>query len=283
MIKSSNLYNYNEYYDNFVIISTDNNKKESTDDLCGKLLEGCQKPTTESNATTETESQNKSVEEIYKKYIEPSSAENKTVSEPGSAENKTVSEPGSAENKTVSEPGSAENKTVSQLIGGPQTTENLSQTQETGPQLYDNSKLGIKVSYPAGWEKKEEPTGDSVRFFSPREDNNDSYIQTIDLFSYPSISMDQATKSLTNYYNSSLNNFTIEGSPRASVNANFSSVSLNYTFNDDKARLIRSMDLIVSPPSNDKTYLFTFRDEASRFDKDLPEVQRMINSVYFLR
>jgi hypothetical protein len=261
MFKSSNLYDYNKYYDNYVMISTDNNKKESTDDLCGKLLEVCQKPTTESNATTETKSQNKSVEEIYKKYIEPSSVENKTVSEPGSVENKTVS----------------------QLIGGPQSTENLSQTQETGPQLYDNSKLGIKMLYPAGWEKKEEPSGDSVRFFSPLEDNNDSYIQTIDLFTYPSLSVNEATNSLTKYYNTSLNNFTIDESPRASVNANFSSISLNYTYNDDKARLIRSMDFIAAPPSSNKTYLFTFRDEASKFDKDLPEVQRMINSINFLR
>jgi hypothetical protein len=95
--------------------------------------------------------------------------------------------------------------------------------------------------------------------------------------------VEQATKSLTNYYNASLNNFTLDGSPHASVNANFSSVSLNYTYNDDQSRLIRSTDFIVSPPSNNKTYLFTFRDEASRFDKDLPEVQRMINSVNFSR
>jgi hypothetical protein len=84
-------------------------------------------------------------------------------------------------------------------------------------------------------------------------------------------------ESLSNYYNTSLTNFTIIGSPHASVGANFSSVSLNYTYNDDKSRFIRST------PSNDKTYLFTFRDEASKFDKDLPEVQRMLNSVNFLR
>jgi hypothetical protein len=250
MLRSSNAYGFSKYYDNYMRISTDNNKKEPTDDLCGKLLEECQKPTTKTNTTTETQSQNKDVEEIYKKYIEPGGVENKTVT------------------------------------GGervPTFTENLSQTQETGPQLYDNSKLGIKMFYPAGWQKKEEPTGDSVRFSSPREGNNDSYIRSIDLFSYPSVSVEQATKSLTNYYNASLNNFTLDGSPHASVNANFSSVSLNYTYNDDQSRLIRSTDFIVSPPSNNKTYLFTFRDEASRFDKDLPEVQRMINSVNFSR
>ncbi|HTH23407.1 MAG TPA: hypothetical protein VL854_14400 [Nitrososphaeraceae archaeon] len=87
---------------------------------------------------------------------------------------------------------------------------------------------------------------------------------------------------MTKYYNESLSNFTIKGSPRSSVNANFSSISLNYTYNDDKAHLIRSMDFIASPPSNDKTYLFTFRDESSKFDKDLPEVQRMLNSISFL-
>jgi hypothetical protein len=90
-------------------------------------------------------------------------------------------------------------------------------------------------------------------------------------------------ESLSNYYNTSLTNFTIIGSPHASVGANSSSVSLNYTYNDGMSRFIRSMDFIVSPPSNDKTYLFTFRDEASKFDKDLPEVQRMLNSVNFLR
>jgi hypothetical protein len=250
MFKSTNAYEFSKYYVNYVKVSTDNNKKEPTNDLCGKLLEECQKPTTEPNTTTKTESQDKNVEDIYKKYIEQ---------------------------------GNVENKTVSSVVKVPPFTENLSQIRETGLQLYNNSKLGIKMSYPAGWYKKEEPTGDSVRFFSPREGNNDSYIRTIDLFTYPSVPVDQATNSLTNYYNASLNNFTMEGSPRASVNANFSSVSLNYTYNDDKARLIRSMDFIVSPPSNDKTYLFTFRDEASRFYKDLPEVQRMINSVNFLR
>jgi hypothetical protein len=248
IFKISIAYGFSNYYDNYLKVSTDNNKKESTDDLCGKLLEECQKPTTKSNTTTE--SKNKNVEDIYKKYIEP---------------------------------GSVENKSVSESINGPQFTENLSRTQNTGPQLYDNSKLGIKMLYPAGWEKKEEPSGESVRFFSPREDNNDSYIQTIDLFTYPSLSVNEATNALTKYYNTSLNNFTIDGSPHSSVNANFSSISLNYTYNDDKARLIRSMDFIASPPSNEKIYLFTFRDEASKFDKDLPEVQRMLNSINFLR
>jgi hypothetical protein len=250
MINNGNFYKFGKYYDNYATVSTDDNRKEATDDLCGKLLEVCQTPTTKTNTTTMTETHNKSVEEIYKKYIEQGNADNKSFSRP---------------------------------VKIPSSAENISQSQGTRFQLYNNSKLGIKMLYPTGWETKEEPSGDTVRFFAYQDGNNESYIRSVDLFSYPSVSLDQATDSLTKYYNSSLNNFTIEGSPLTSVNANFSSVSLNYTYSDDKSRLIRSMDFIVSPPSNDKTYLFTFRDEASMFSKDLPEVKRMLNSINFSR
>lgn len=250
MNKNSNFFKFGKYYDNYVSVTTDGNKKETTDDLCGKLLEVCQTPTTKPNTTTRTDIHNKSVEEIYKKYIEQTNAENKSVSSPAKI---------------------------------PSSVENISHTQVTRFQLYNNSKLGFKLLYPSGWEKKEEPSGDTVRFFSSHVGNNDSYIGSVDLFSYAPVSVDKATNSLTKYYNSSLNNFTIEGSPRTSVKANYSSVSLNYTYIDDKSRLIRSMDFIVSPPSNDKIYLFTFRDEASMFYKDLPEVKRMLNSVNFSR
>ena len=65
--------------------------------------------------------------------------------------------------------------------------------------------------------------------------------------------------------------------------ANSSSVSFMYSFNDSNIGPLKSMDFIVSPEGSNKTFLFTFRDEASRFDKDLPEVQRILNSVNFLR
>jgi translation elongation factor EF-4 len=93
--------------------------------------------------------------------------------------------------------------------------------------------------------------------------------------------MNQATESLTNYYESSLKNYTASGSPRTSINANYSSVSMNYTFSDATAGNIRSMDILISPQSSDRTYLVTYRDEASKFEKDLPELQKIIDSIKF--
>jgi hypothetical protein len=43
------------------------------------------------------------------------------------------------------------------------------------------------------------------------------------------------------------------------------------------------MDFLVSPENNDKVHLFTYMDEAQKFDRDLPEVQKIIDSINFLR
>lgn len=163
----------------------------------------------------------------------------------------------------------------------PSGQDNVTEPLEAGYQNYENSTLEIKTQYPSNW--KVEGLTDSVRFISPKEDTNDNYIQTVDLFTYPSISLNQAVESLSIYYNTSLTNFTIIGSPHASVGANSSSVSFLYSFNEGDIGSLRAMDFIVSPEGNDNTYLFTFRDEATRFERDLPELQRMLNSVNFFR
>ena len=137
--------------------------------------------------------------------------------------------------------------------------------------------------YPVGWEKKEDLNTESVRFVSPREDKDDKYLQTIDLFIYPSMSLNQATESLKSYYKSSLINYTASGSPRTSINANYSSVSMNYTYNDPTAGNIRSMDILITPQSSEKTYLVTYRDEASKFESRLLELQKIVDSLKFLK
>jgi hypothetical protein len=88
---------------------------------------------------------------------------------------------------------------------------------------------------------------------------------------------------LSNYYNTSLTNFTIIGSPQSTVGANSSSVSFFYAYNDNTTGAVKSMDFIVSPEGKDKTYLFTFRDEASKFQRDLPEAQKIIVSIKLLK
>ena len=282
MVAGINLYDYDKSYDNFIKISTENNEQQFTDDICSKLLENCKVPVNETNATSESNDDNSG--EFSKKYLEKedvNKVENRT----------TATAPITSDNVSISSPEvKPDNITQTETDNITQTeteteTDNITEIETaTGDlQVYENSGFGIKLLYPAGWEKKENLNTESIRFVSPREDKDDKYLQTIDLFAYPSMSMNQATESLTNYYESSLKNYTASGSPRTSINANYSSVSMNYTFSDATAGNIRSMDILISPQSSDIAYLVTYRDEASKFEEDLPELQKIIGNIKFLK
>ena len=112
----------------------------------------------------------------------------------------------------------------------PSGKDNVTVPLEAGYQTYENSTLGIKMQYPSNW--KIEGFGDTLRFVSSKEDTNDKYIQTIDLFTYPNMSLNQAVDSLTNYYNTSFTNFTITGSPHAFRRTIARYVSFLYSFNE---------------------------------------------------
>jgi hypothetical protein len=158
---------------------------------------------------------------------------------------------------------------------------NVTGPSEASKQTYENATFGIKMQYPSNW--KVVGFTDRVRFVSPKEDTNDKYLQTIDLFTYPATSLNQAIESLANYYNTSLTNFTKIGSTHASVGSSSSSISFMYSFKEAKIGPLRAMDFIVSPEGRDKTYLVIFRDEVLKFQRDLPEAQKIIDSIKFLK
>ena len=270
IIVTSKSYDYSTSQDNFIRVSAENNEEQSTDDICGKLLEDCKVPLRETNATSEPNIDNSG--EFSKKYLEQNGV--------NKIENRTAATaPITSDNVSISSP-EVKPDNITQT-----ETDNITQTEtETGDlQVYENSGFAIRMLYPAGWEKKEDLNTESVRFVSPREDKDDKYLQTIDLFIYPSMSLNQATESLTSYYKSSLKNYSASGSPRTSINANYSSVSMNYTYNDPTAGNIRSMDILITPQSSEKTYLVTYRDEASKFESRLLELQKIVDSLKFLK
>ena len=270
IIVTSKSYDYSTSQDNFIRVSAENNEEQSTDDICGKLLEDCKVPLKETNATSEPNIDNSG--EFSKKYLEQNGV--------NKIENRTAATaPITSDNVSISSP-EVKPDNITQT-----ETDNITQTEtETGDlQVYENSGFAIRMLYPVGWEKKEDLNTESVRFVSPREDKDDKYLQTIDLFIYPSMSLNQATESLKSYYKSSLINYTASGSPRTSINANYSSVSMNYTYNDPTTGNIRSMDILITPQSSEKTYLVTYRDEASKFESRLLELQKIVDSLKFLK
>ena len=190
-------------------------------------IKGSKKST---NATTESE--NNTLGQINKKYLQEDSVNNATGP-----------------------------TTSSQEAGEPVLKhDNVTQTPAGGDQIYENSTLGISILYPSNWEKIE--SADSVRFVSSKEDMNDKYLQRIDLFTYPSMSLNQAIESLTNYYKTTLTNFSIAGISSCLHSCKFKFCFIFVSaFNDSNIGPLKSMDFIVSPEGSDKTYLFTFRDE----------------------
>ena len=68
IIVTSKSYDYSTSQDNFIRVSTENNEEQSTDDICGKLLEDCKVPLKETNATSEPNNDNSG--EFSKKYLE---------------------------------------------------------------------------------------------------------------------------------------------------------------------------------------------------------------------
>ena len=207
---------------------------------------------------TNPKSENNTFEEINKKYLDQGRAVNKTFA----ISNESLITAGAK--KTQS--GQSNNLTLS---------------NEGEYQTYENSTVGIKTRYPSNWNVEEH--ADSLRFVSPKVNTDDKYSQSVDLFAYPSMPLSKAVDSLSSYYNSSLSNFSITGSPHTSVGANSSSISILYSFNEQNIGPLRAMDFIVSPDGSNKTYLFTFRDEALKFNRDLPDAQKLINSTKFLK
>jgi hypothetical protein len=58
---------------------------------------------------------------------------------------------------------------------------------------------------------------------------------------------------------------------------------MNYTYDDPTAGNIRSMDILISPQSSNRTYLVTYTDEASNFETSLLDAQKILDSINFLK
>jgi hypothetical protein len=142
--------------------------------------------------------------------------------------------------------------------------------------LYENPALGIKIPYPADWEKVQ--ADGNVTFISPLESNLDVYrdnviittknlLKNITLNQYANIFINELKKNATDFKYIEENTTTVAG--------NNTAYKIVFTTKDRQHDL---KAMVVLTIKDDKVYLIEYRSELGAFSNNLATVQKMINS-----
>jgi hypothetical protein len=154
---------------------------------------------------------------------------------------------------------------------------------------FENSTYGIKMIFPSNW-NKEQNLGeggsnygklvDIVRFSPPFENNNsDKSSENLDI-KVDNIS-DIQPVTLGKYTNDSIEDLgkdfkIIWFDENATISGGIPAYELEYTGIEQDVNLNA---MIVFTMKDDKAYIISYMAEPSRYSSDLPNVQKMINSI----
>jgi hypothetical protein len=144
----------------------------------------------------------------------------------------------------------------------------------------NNSTLGIKMQYPANWERIESEDNDhGVLFLSPSESNSDRFLEGFSIsrsLSYSNISsLDELASRAINDHIEHLPDFqlvdtkliVVKGSP---------AYMLLYKYTDLVFGKAMAMDIGV--PNGDKVFVLSYLADPAKFSFYLPTIQKMIDS-----
>jgi hypothetical protein len=173
---------------------------------------------------------------------------------------------------------------------GPQQTmsqkefpSSISNTTTTSDFLtYENLLLGIKMQYPSNWTVSSSALrdyNDVVAFYSPLQNLSDTlpaqlvlsmvrYSQNISLDEYTNLSLSALNRSQQFIVNES-NPFTLANNPAYKII--FSAISPTDQVNFNVMQIWTSI--------GDKLYILSYNAEASKFSKNLPTIEQMLQSV----
>lgn len=154
------------------------------------------------------------------------------------------------------------------------------QTTATNLLTYQNSTFGIKIQYPSGWDKQENGTKqdtetDVVIFYPPASNSNASLdLSMDDISDEKGISVAQYANDGLGDLKHSLQNFKSIGLTTNNILAGLPAYKSLYV--DGKTTF---KDMEIGAIRGDKAYILTYEGGADEFDKYLPTVQQMINSL----
>lgn len=145
---------------------------------------------------------------------------------------------------------------------------------------YKNPTYRIRIQYPSDWEKLEFNQRNIVVIFrSPPENSSDTKLENllIQVGNLPSqnITLDEIASANINALNQSLIDFELIELNATTLSGNNPAHKVVYTNREGKDER-KTMHILSI--KDDKVYLITYTAEASRYDRYLPTIQKMIDS-----
>jgi eukaryotic-like serine/threonine-protein kinase len=145
---------------------------------------------------------------------------------------------------------------------------------------YENPTYRIRIQYPSDWEKLEFSQRNIVVIFrSPRENSSDTKLENllIQVGNLPSqnIPLDEVVRANINKLKQSLIDFELIELNATTLSGNNPAHKVVYTNREGEDEL-KTMQVVSI--KEDKIYLITYTAEASRYDRYLPIIQKMIDS-----
>lgn len=147
---------------------------------------------------------------------------------------------------------------------------------------YLNFNQGIRINYPAGWTSQEQtaPAGFAVGFVSPPEDLNDQFMENLNIFieSLPSgMTADQYAQGCMQGLGQSPVQFLENGPATLAGRPAYRWIFTGALQFPGITLSGKSMQYVTA--ANSKGYVVTYTAEMKKFDKFLPVIQQMIDSL----
>ena len=148
---------------------------------------------------------------------------------------------------------------------------------------YQDSTLGIKIDYPAGW-THELHAGSIVTFLAGLESDSNTYPAGLGIkiqhLKSKNISLNNITKIQIKNLTQNHPDFKLIESTESKIGGN-SAHKIVFTATDYKKNERQAMQIWTL--KGDKAYLITYKAEPGKYAKYLPIIQKMLDSFQFTR
>lgn len=147
---------------------------------------------------------------------------------------------------------------------------------------YENTKLKLSIQYPSSWQK-EERLNDFVTFKAPIVDSSQYKSPAglgISSLSVSNVSLATITNVHLKNMTNNLKDFQLVESSDTVLADNRPAKKIIFTATDYGEKK-QALQLITK--NNDKVYLITYKANVDKYEQYFPTIQKMLNSLVFLK
>lgn len=148
--------------------------------------------------------------------------------------------------------------------------------------LYENTQLKLSIQYPSTWQK-EERLNDFVTFLSPIVDSSHYKSPAglgISSLTVSNVSLNTIVNIHLKNMTNNLKDFQLIESSDTALADNRLAKKIIFTAMDNEEKK-QALQLITK--NNDKVYLITYKAYVDKYEQYFPIIQKMLNSLVFLK